>query len=82
MLNLLIFNKVKNWIKLIGINKVKHNQRRYKTVVEAFGAIKEIKLSESKKFILINFHLQQMIFQQQTQMFRLYQFYQNIYLKL
>ncbi len=45
VLNLLIFNKVKNWIKLIGINKVKHNERRYKTVVEAFGAIKEIKLS-------------------------------------
>ena len=49
MLNLLIFNKVKNWIKLIGINKVKHNQRRYKTVVEAFGAIKEIKLSGIEK---------------------------------
>ena len=49
VLNLLIFNKVKNWIKLIGINKVKHNQRRYKTVVEAFGAIKEIKLSGIEK---------------------------------
>jgi len=49
LLNLLIFNKVKNWIKLIGINKVKHNQRRYKTVVEAFGAIKEIKLSGIEK---------------------------------
>ena len=49
MLNLLIFNKVKNWIKLMGINKVKHNQRRYKTVVEAFGAIKEIKLSGIEK---------------------------------
>ena len=49
MLNLLIFNKFKNWIKLIGINKVKHNQRRYKTVVEAFGAIKEIKLSGIEK---------------------------------
>ena len=34
---------------LIGINKVKHNQRRYKTVVEAFGAIKEIKLSGIEK---------------------------------
>ena len=49
VLNLLIFNKVKNWIKLIGINKVKHNERRYKTVVEAFGAIKEIKLSGIEK---------------------------------
>tara|TARA_X000001036_G_scaffold432321_1_gene468040 strand:+ start:351 stop:2165 length:1815 start_codon:yes stop_codon:yes gene_type:complete len=49
VLNLVIFNKVKNWIKLIGINKVKHNQRRYKTVVEAFGAIKEIKLSGIEK---------------------------------
>ena len=49
VLNLLIFNKFKNWIKLIGINKVKHNQRRYKTVVEAFGAIKEIKLSGIEK---------------------------------
>ena len=49
VLNLLIFNRVKNWIKLIGINKVKHNQRRYKTVVEAFGAIKEIKLSGIEK---------------------------------
>ncbi len=49
LLNLLIFNKVKNWIKLIGVNKVKHNQRRYKTVVEAFGAIKEIKLSGIEK---------------------------------
>ena len=49
VLNLLIFNKVKNWIKLIGINKVQHNQRRYKTVVEAFGAIKEIKLSGIEK---------------------------------
>tara|TARA_Y100001970_G_scaffold291506_1_gene428923 strand:+ start:236 stop:2050 length:1815 start_codon:yes stop_codon:yes gene_type:complete len=49
VLNLLIFNKVKNWIKLIGINKVLHNQRRYKTVVEAFGAIKEIKLSGIEK---------------------------------
>lgn len=49
VLNLLIFNKVKNWIKLIGINKVRHNERRYKTVVEAFGAIKEIKLSGIEK---------------------------------
>ena len=49
VLNLLIFNKVKNWIKLIGINKVNHNERRYKTVVEAFGAIKEIKLSGIEK---------------------------------
>jgi ABC-type multidrug transport system fused ATPase/permease subunit len=49
VLNLVIFNKVKNWIKLIGINKVMHNQRRYKTVVEAFGAIKEIKLSGIEK---------------------------------
>lgn len=49
LLNLIIFNKVKTWIKLIGNNKVKHNQRRYTTVIEAFGAIKEIKLSGIEK---------------------------------
>jgi ATP-binding cassette, subfamily B, bacterial PglK len=49
ILNLIIFNKIKNWIKLIGANKVKYNQRRYTTVIEAFGAIKEIKLSGIEK---------------------------------
>ena len=48
-LNLIIFNKVKTWIKLIGTNKVKNNQRRFITVIEAFGAIKEIKLSGIEK---------------------------------
>ncbi len=45
LMYLIIFNKIKNWIKSMGINKVKYNKRRYKTVIEAFGAIKEIKLS-------------------------------------
>jgi ATP-binding cassette, subfamily B, bacterial PglK len=48
-LNIIIFNKVKNWIKLIGFNKVEYNERRYKTVIESFGAIKEIKLSGIEK---------------------------------
>jgi ABC-type multidrug transport system fused ATPase/permease subunit len=45
LMYLIIFNKVKYWINSMGIDKVKFNKRRYKTVIEAFGAIKEIKLS-------------------------------------
>ena len=45
LMYLIIFNKVKNWINSMGVNKVKFNNRRYKTVIEALGAIKEIKLS-------------------------------------
>lgn len=45
LMYLIIFNKVKNWINSMGVNKVKFNKRRYKTVIEALGAIKEIKLS-------------------------------------
>ena len=45
LMYLIIFNKVKKWINSMGINKVKFNNRRYKTVIEALGAIKEIKLS-------------------------------------
>ncbi len=49
VMNLIIFNKIKAWVKLIGANKVKYNKRRYTTVIEAFGAIKEIKLSGIEK---------------------------------
>ena len=49
LMYLIIFNKVKYWINSMGIDKVKFNKRRYKTVIEAFGAIKEIKLSGIEK---------------------------------
>ena len=34
LMYLIIFNKVKNWINSMGVNKVKFNNRRYKTVIE------------------------------------------------
>ncbi len=44
-LNQIIFNRLKQGISEKGKLKVKSNKRRFTSVVEAFGAIKEIKLN-------------------------------------
>ena len=46
-LNQFIFNRLKQGISDKGIQKVKSNKKRFTSVVEAFGAIKEIKLNEN-----------------------------------
>lgn len=48
-LNQFIFNRLKKGINDKGIEKVKSNKKRFKSVVEAFGAIKEIKLNGIEK---------------------------------
>ena len=48
-LNQFIFNRLKQGISDKGIQKVKSNKKRFTSVVEAFGAIKEIKLNGIEK---------------------------------
>jgi len=48
-LNQFIFNRLKQGINDKGIQKVKSNKKRFTSVVEAFGAIKEIKLNGIEK---------------------------------
>ena len=49
LLNQFIFNRLKQRIVDKGIQKVKSNKKRFTSVVEAFGAIKEIKLNGIEK---------------------------------
>lgn len=47
--NQFIFNRLKKGIQTKGENKVRSNKKRFTSVIEAFGAIKEIKLSGIEK---------------------------------
>jgi len=47
---LLFFYIVKNYLNHIGEDSLKYNELRYKSVSEAFGAVKEIKVGGLEKF--------------------------------
>ena len=55
IINSLIFTSTKKWIKGLGNKKVNLNKKRFKTVIESFGAIKEIKLNGLEKVYLNEF---------------------------
>lgn len=55
IINSLIFVLTKKWIKDLGNKKVNLNKKRFKTVIESFGAIKEIKLNGLEKIYLNEF---------------------------
>ena len=55
ILNFVFFSRIKEWIKTKGDEKVIFNKSRFTTVVEAFGAIKEIKLNGLEKVYTTRF---------------------------
>ena len=55
IINSSIFLSTKKRIKDLGTNKVNINKKRFKTVIETFGAIKEIKLNGLEKIYLNEF---------------------------
>jgi len=51
----IIFYFVKNYLNRIGKKRLLNNQLRYKTTLEAFGAIKEVKVNGLKEKYINNF---------------------------
>ena len=52
---IVIFYFVQNYLNRIGKKRLLNNQLRYKTTLEAFGAIKEVKVNRLEKIYLDNF---------------------------
>ena len=54
---LLIFNLVKKYLSLAGKKRLKNNEKRFVTVSEAFGAIKEVKVGGLEEIYIKSFSI-------------------------
>lgn len=59
---LLLYTFFKNFLKKIGKDKADSNEKRFKSVQEAFSSIKELKINSLEKFFLKSFSLPAKIF--------------------